>query len=546
MMKNPYWSNHAIYQIYPRSFCDSNGDGIGDIPGIISKLDYLQRLGIHIVWLSPLYRSPNDDFGYDISDYEAINPEYGTMEDMERLIAEAKKRDIFLVMDLVVNHTSDEHPWFLASKDKNSPYHDYYYWREGKNGKAPNNWTSVFPGSAWEYVPEVGQYYLHIYGKKQPDLNWHNPKVLEEVEKILRFWLDKGIYGFRCDVINQIWKDSLENGKGHSPSGRGMEHYLSRPGDHDILKKLRSDVFEHYDCIVIGETVNVDYPNGREFLDQELDMFFQFDTTGVGKPATPLYFPHFSSQKFMEKIYGWQKEVAWNANYLENHDQPRSINRFGDPAHHWKESGKMLALLNFTLRGTPFVYEGEELGMLNYPRMEEPKDYQDVSAKNTYQILKKYRIFSEKRIRRFVDVYNRDHERCPFPWDSSKNAGFSSSDKPWLPIEANVSFLNAESEEKDPDSIFAFYQKLIALRLEDQTLALGSIEPLPLPDPLYAYRRIFEGRSEKILFNFSSQEKALPKDFSLEGTLRLATYSDTCLKGKRTLRAYEGLLLQEK
>lgn len=545
-MKNPYWSNHAIYQIYPRSFCDSNGDGIGDIPGIISKLDYLQRLGIHIVWLSPLYRSPNDDFGYDISDYEAINPEYGTMEDMERLIAEAKKRDIFLVMDLVVNHTSDEHPWFLASKDKNSPYHDYYYWREGKNGKAPNNWTSVFPGSAWEYVPEVGQYYLHIYGKKQPDLNWHNPKVLEEVEKILRFWLDKGIYGFRCDVINQIWKDSLENGKGHSPSGRGMEHYLSRPGDHDILKKLRSDVFEHYDCIVIGETVNVDYPNGREFLDQELDMFFQFDTTGVGKPATPLYFPHFSSQKFMEKIYGWQKEVAWNANYLENHDQPRSINRFGDPAHHWKESGKMLALLNFTLRGTPFVYEGEELGMLNYPRMEEPKDYQDVSAKNTYQILKKYRIFSEKRIRRFVDVYNRDHERCPFPWDSSKNAGFSSSDKPWLPIEANVSFLNAESEEKDPDSIFAFYQKLIALRLEDQTLALGSIEPLPLPDPLYAYRRIFEGRSEKILFNFSSQEKALPKDFSLEGTLRLATYSDTCLKGKRTLRAYEGLLLQEK
>jgi oligo-1,6-glucosidase len=413
MMKNPYWSNHAIYQIYPRSFCDSNGDGIGDIPGIISKLDYLQRLGIHIVWLSPLYRSPNDDFGYDISDYEAINPEYGTMEDMERLIAEAKKRDISLVMDLVVNHTSDEHPWFLVSKDKNSPYHDYYYWREGKNGKAPNNWTSVFPGSAWEYVPEVDQYYLHIYGKKQPDLNWHNPKVLEEVEKILRFWLDKGIYGFRCDVINQIWKDSLENGKGHSPSGRGMEHYLSRPGDHDILKKLRSDVFEHYGCIVIGETVNVDYPNGREFLDQELDMFFQFDTTGVGKPATPLYFPRFSSQKFMEKIYGWQKEVAWNANYLENHDQPRSINRFGDPAHHWKESGKMLALLNFTLRGTPFVYEGEELGMLNYPRMEEPKDYQDVSAKNTYQILKKYRIFSEKRIRRFVDVYNRDHERCP-------------------------------------------------------------------------------------------------------------------------------------
>jgi glycosidase len=248
----------------------------------------------------------------------------------------------------------------------------------------------------------------------------------------------------------------------------------------------------------------------------------------------------------MEKIYGWQKEVAWNANYLENHDQPRSINRFGDPAHHWKESGKMLALLNFTLRGTPFVYEGEELGMLNYPRMEEPKDYQDVSAKNTYQILKKYRIFSEKRIRRFVDVYNRDHERCPFPWDSSKNAGFSSSDKPWLPIEANVSFLNAESEEKDPDSIYAFYQKLIALRLEDQTLASGNIEPLPLPDPLYAYRRIFEGHSEMILFNFSSQEKALPKDFSLEGTLRLATYSDTSLTGKRTLRAYEGLLLQEK
>jgi glycosidase len=407
------WQNHAVYQIYPRSFCDSNGDGIGDIPGIISKLDYLKDLGVGILWLSPVYASPNADYGYDVSDYRAINPDFGTMADMDRLIAEAKSRGIRIVMDLVVNHTSDEHKWFVESKKPTSPYRDYYYWKEGKSNNTlpPNNWTSNFGGSAWTYVPESGAWYLHIFGKKQPDLNWHNPKVLEEVEGILRFWLDKGIYGFRCDVINQI----------------------------------------------------------------------------------------------------------------------------------------LLGLLNFTLRGTPFIYEGEELGMLNYPYKEKPGEYKDVCCDFLAATFKKFHFPKHLAIK-FIDVYNRDHARSPMQWDSTPNAGFSKTSGPcWLPLNPNYPNLNARLESLDSHSILAFYQKLTQLRLEHSALNLGSIVPLKGTSYVFAYRRQDEKESLLVLLNFSKKNRRIPQRLRPDGgTLLLSDYDDTSLTNLKKLRPFEALVLVEK
>ena len=543
------WQNHAVYQIYPRSFCDSNGDGIGDIPGIISKLDYLKSLGVGILWLSPIYCSPNDDMGYDVSDYKAINPEYGTMADFDRLILEAKKRDLRIVMDLVVNHTSDEHAWFKESKKPDSPYRDYYYWREGKknNTLPPNNWTSMFPGSAWEFVPEVGLWYLHLYGKKQPDLNWHNPKVKEEVESILRFWLDKGVYGFRCDVIDQIYKESLEDGKGLAPSGRGIEHYLMTEGNHKILQELQADVFSHYDCVVIGETFKVDIPNGQRFLNGEMAMFFQFDAMETDKWWNPFWAKRFKAKKFMAILYRWQKGADWNANYLENHDQRRSISRFGDPRHYWKESGKMLGLLNFTLRGTPFIYEGEELGMLNYPYKEKPGEYKDVCCDFLAATFKKFHFPKHLAIK-FIDVYNRDHARSPMQWDSTPNAGFSKTSGPcWLPLNPNYPNLNARLESLDSHSILAFYQKLTQLRLEHSALNLGSIVPLKGTSYVFAYRRQDEKESLLVLLNFSKKNRRIPQRLRPDGgTLLLSDYDDTSLTNLKKLRPFEALVLVEK
>ena len=427
MENKKYFENNVVYQIYPRSFCDSNGDGIGDIPGIISKLPYLESLGIGILWLSPVYKTANCDFGYDVSDYLSINPEYGTMEDMDKLIEEARKRGIRIVMDLVVNHTSSEHPWFKASFDKNSPYHAYYYWRKGKknNTLPPNNWTSNFGGSAWTYVPEVGEWYLHLFDEKQPDLDWHNPKVLEEVENILRFWLDKGVYGFRCDVINQIWKDTLKDGK-WKPWTIGNEHYITKDGCHKILRAFYDDVYKNYDTMTVGECFGVDFENARRFADHELDMFFQFDTVNVDKGILPVFNKKYRSKKFKKTILAWQNAVNWNANYLENHDQKRSIERFGNAKKYWKESAKMLATLIMTLKGTPFIYEGEEIGMLDYPTFK-PEEFKDPV---NFWMLRTMRglHFSEKRSLKLIQNTNRDNARTPMQWDASKNAGFSAGD----------------------------------------------------------------------------------------------------------------------
>jgi oligo-1,6-glucosidase len=545
-MDQKYFRSHVVYQIYPRSFCDSNGDGIGDIPGIISKLDYLKDLGIGIIWLSPVYRSPNADFGYDISDYEDINPDYGTMADMDNLLSEAKKRGIRIVMDLVINHTSDEHKWFIASKDPSSPYRNYYYWREGKknNTLPPNNWTSNFGGSAWTYVPEAKGWYLHLFSKKQPDLDWHNPKVLEEVESLLRFWMDKGVYGFRCDVINQIWKESLDDGK-KTPYVIGAEHYMMKDNNHAILRKFHDDVFSKYDSMTVGETYNVDYVNARRFCDNELDMCFQFDHMNVDKFIVPIFNRPYHPARMKKILFGWQKEVDWNANYFENHDQVRSVERFGDAKRYWKESAKMLAMLLLTLRGTPYVYEGEEIGMLNYP-MFKPADYVDPVNTYIYNLLVS-KHFPKKQALKLVQHYNRDNARIPMQWANAPQAGFSSGKKTWLPVNPNYPKINVEDEAKDETSILSFYKALIALRNKDPILCYGSLDPIQTPGRIMAYYRSYEGKMELIVLNLSKHRAFLPKELnSLVGQVVFSNYKGAGFTYKKSLRPYESLIVKIK
>lgn len=539
-MEKKYFGNHAVYQIYPRSFCDGNGDGIGDIPGIISKLDYLSKLGIGIIWLSPVYASPNSDMGYDISDYLSINPDYGTMEDMEELIAKAKEKGIRIIMDLVVNHTSDEHSWFKQSKDKNSPYHSYYYWRKGKNNNKlpPNNWTSMFGGGAWSYCPEVGEYYLHLYGEKQPDLDWHNPAVYEEVKKIITFWLDKGIYGFRCDVINQIWKETLKDGK-KTPMGCGMEHYLMKEGNHEILRRLNKDIFSKRDVMVVGETYMVDHKNGVKFLNNELDMFFEFDHTNVDKWKLPLFPRKYHPSRMKDILYGWQKAVSWNALYFENHDQLRSIKRFGEEGALKKVSGKMLATILFTLRGTPFIYEGEEIGMSDLP-IEQYEEYRDVSAQNVYKILERFH-FSKSIILKLVHNFNRDNARSPMQWDDSPNGGFSKK-TPWITVNPNYKEVNVVSSLEDPDSIWHYYEKLIALRKNNDALSYGSFLSLKSHRDIMVFRRDSEKEAALVVINLSKKKRKLPSILKISGKVLISNYPDY-LTSNHTLRPFEAAII---
>lgn len=541
MEQSKLWQKGIVYQIYPRSFADSNGDGIGDIPGIISKLDYLKSLGISIIWLSPVYPTPNADFGYDISDYMGINPEFGTMEDFDRLIKEAKKRGIRIVMDLVVNHTSDEHPWFKASKDANSPYHEYYIYKKGpRPGVPPNNWTSNFGGPAWEYVPEIDEWYLHLFSKKQPDLNWRSEKVIEEVEKVLRFWLDRGVYGFRCDVINQIYKESFEDGK-WKPWLIGQEHYLMKEGNHAILKRLHEDVFAHYDCMTVGETYNVDFKNARRFMDGELDMVFQFDTMNADKVIVPIFVTKRWHKKFKKTLSDWEEQVNWNAVYLENHDQKRSVSRFGSKTKH-DLSAKMLATLLLTLKGTPFIYQGEEIGMEDYPLFKK-KEYKDPVNFWLYGLLRKFH-FSDKQCLRFVNNVNRDHARTPMQWDDGPAAGFSSNQATWLPVNPDYKKYNVKAEEANPDSVLSYYRKLIKLRSSDEVLVLGSYEKMDTKSSIFAYYRLYGGKMHFVLLNLTDRRVTLPKAIrEMKGKVLLSNYEGAGFTYKKFLRPYESLIV---
>ena len=494
-----WWKEGTVYQIYPRSFQDSNEDGIGDIPGIISRLDEIAALGVRAVWLSPVYKSPQIDNGYDISDYYSIDPVFGTMADMESLIAEAGKRNIGIVMDLVVNHTSDEHEWFQKSRRREEPYADYYIWRKGKpdnakKKKPPNNWTSFFMEEAWEYDKARGEYYLHLFHKKQPDLNYHNPLVIEEVKNILQFWLDKGVAGFRCDVINVLWKENLKDGK-KSLMLTGLEHYKCREGNHEILRKLRREALDNYDCFTVGETALVNLDEAKLLSDegrQELDMVFYFDHLEVDRRIARFLPRKFRAKELLKRLAKWQQGLDWNALYLENHDQSRIVSHYGsdrgagEKNSPWEKSAKLLATLLFTLRGTPFIYQGQEIGMANFD-FTSLDQVKDIETHNLNRLMKK--LFIPGRLRwKWLRISSRDNARTPYQWSGGPGAGFSAGE-PWLGINANYKRLNFASQQNDPGSVLSYYKKMIRLRKSSETLKYGGFRPLLAANTLLMYRR---------------------------------------------------------
>lgn len=533
-----WWKDAIIYQIYPRSFQDSNGDGIGDIPGIISRLDHLQELGVGAVWLSPVYPSPNDDNGYDISDYKDINPEYGTLEDMDWLILEAKRRGIRVLMDLVVNHTSTRHEWFEKSRRKIAPYTDYYYWAPaGPDGGPPNNWTGFFGEDCWQWDDVRGEYYLHLFARTQADLNYHCPQVLEEVKDVLRFWLDRGVAGFRCDVINILWKDSLEDGKKRLAL-TGLEHYLSLEGAHEILRQLRK-VLDGYRAFTVGETVFVTPDMARDLCAPdrgELDLLFSFEHMETDQYYIKWLKREFRPKKFFEALIKWQRELAWNAIYLENHDQPRSIPRFGCDGY-WRESGKLLATLLLTLRGTPFLYQGQEIGMVDFD-FDGVDQLDDVESRNVNRILSAYHV-PEGLKWKIIARTSRDNARTPMQWDDGPNAGFTTADRAWLGVNRNYHFVNLADQEGDLDSIWSWYKDLAALRREREVLRRGDFLWLECTHRVFVYRRRLGAESVTVALNFSSR----PARVGSRGRLLRSNYQREGFDGR--LSPWEAVILED-
>lgn len=519
-MSEAWWKERVFYQIYPRSFQDSNGDGIGDLRGIISRLDYLKSLGVGAVWLCPVYDSPNADMGYDIRDYERIMAEFGTMEDFEELLRGLHERDIKLVMDLVVNHSSDEHRWFAESRSsRDNPYRDYYIWRDGKDGREPNNWASFFTPSAWSYDENTGQWYLHLFSEKQPDLNWENPSVREEVYAMMNRWFDRGVDGFRMDVITVIAKaPGLPDGTGEPGNGGYVfspEHFAFQPKLHEYLREMRSRCFDGRNCMCVGETSFVTTENANSLVGdgREIDLLFQFDLMdmdGEGSKwnAIPLDVP-----KLKRIIAAWQGAIDWNTLFLGNHDQPRVVSRFGDTGSEelWKRSAKCLATLIYLQRGTPFIYQGEELGMTNAP-FETREQLRDVEELNLLALCK-----NEAELAwawRGIKAKGRDNARTPMQWSAGKNAGFTTGE-PWIMLNPNHTRINAEAEEQDPDSILNYYRALIALRNSTPALLRGDWrELLPENGQIVAYVRELEGEEYTVLCNLSGERAELPCDMS--------------------------------
>ncbi|MCL2470398.1 MAG: alpha-glucosidase [Propionibacteriaceae bacterium] len=490
LTQDPWWKTAVFYQIYPRSFQDSNGDGIGDIPGIISRLDEIAALGVTAVWLSPLYCSPDADNGYDISDYCDIDPRYGTLQDFDALVAAAGQRGIRIVMDLVINHTSDEHPWFQASRARIEPYTDYYIWRPGSSAEGkPNNWTGFFTGSAWTWDERRGEYYLHLFNEKQPDLNYHNPAVIAQIKQIMRFWLDRGVAGFRCDVISLLYKTSLDDGKGLAIL-RGLEHYKAQPGTHEILQELRREVLDPYDAFTVGETVMVTLQEAKDLSDPdrgELDLVFYFDHLEVDRLFARYGPKPFRASTLLSRLTTWQQGLDWNAVYLENHDQPRIVSHYGDDKQFWSRSAKLFAILLLTLRGTPFIFQGQEIGMTNGD-FSSLDDLDDVESRTMDTLLRRAMI--PQKVRWWlIRSASRDNARTPYQWKGSlPGAGFTTGE-PWLGVNFNAVWLNHASQAADPSSVLSFYRKMIRLRASSDTWSRGGFEPVYADDHVMAYRR---------------------------------------------------------
>ena len=512
MAKTRWYKDAVIYQIYPRSFCDSNGDGIGDIRGIISKLDYLKELGITCVWLSPCYKSPNDDNGYDISNYRDIMDEFGTLEDWQEMIDGMHARGIRLVMDLVVNHTSDEHEWFKQSRSsKDNPYRDYYIWRKGrgKNGKKPpNNWTSRFTGPAWEYDETTDEWYLHLFSKKQPDLNWDNPKVRQEVADICNYWLEKGVDGFRCDVITYISKEpGLPDGK-WNPVVCGDEHFVIGPNYHKYIHEINQKAWSKFDTMTVGEGQGITIKNAHEVVQEdreELDCVFTFEhQTEVDSIMTTIP-KKFSLRKWKEIFSNWQAlpDDCWNSLYIENHDYSRSIPRYGKIEYREKVA-KMLAIsINF-LKGTPYIYQGQEIGMTNYADLRR-EDYRDQVSITIYDTVKKIAPFLCPLVRWGLGKKARDHARAPMQWNDSENAGFTTG-TPWQKCNPNYTEINVDAALKDKDSIFYFYQKVIKFRLGNEIIRYGSYKAYDLKDKnTWTYEREYNGKKYVVIASYTDK-----------------------------------------
>lgn len=554
-MNEKWWKNAVVYQIYPRSFKDSNGDGIGDLEGIYEKLDYLAELGIDVIWMSPVYKSPNDDNGYDISDYQDIMDDFGTMDDFDRVLKKAHSLNIKIMMDLVVNHTSDEHKWFIESKkSKDNPYHDYYMWADpDKNGNPPNRWESCFSGSAWEYVESVGQFYLHSFSKKQPDLNWDNPKVRDEVFKMMTWWCDKGIDGFRMDVISMISKypglpDGPENGNGYTGNTS-----CDGPNIHKYLREMNEKVLSKYRLITVGECPGVNAEQAKKYANidgSELDMIFQFEHVS-GSALKPCHHGKWDGEamtmpELRANFTKWQKDLegcAWNSLFLSNHDQPRCVSRFGNDSEQYRElSAKMLATMTHFQKGTPYVYQGEELGMTN-AYMENIADYRDIESLNAYKELTTKENIPAKTVMGYIKAVGRDNARTPMQWDASDNGGFTSG-TPWLQVNKNYKTINAAAQVNDPDSVFAYYKKLIALRHTNEVMVNGVYDVL-IPDhpQIYAYTRTLGDKQLLVLCNDSDTNVAIPaelqKKIHAAKNILIQNYKDT---DESTLRPYEAVV----
>lgn len=547
-----WYKEMAVYQIWPRSFKDGNGDGIGDLKGVLDKLDYIKSLGVDAIWFSPLYKSPQADFGYDIADYRDIAPEYGTMDDFKAVLAGCKERGLRVIMDLVVNHTSDQHEWFLKSRQRIEPYTDYYIWRDGrgKDGKKPpNNWTATFPGPAWKWDEVRKQYYLHLFAVEQPDLNMDNPAVRQEVVDITKFWLDMGVDGFREDVITFISKEEgLPNGSIFMPAARGMTHYINGPHIHEYLTQFKNEGWGNYDAMTVGEAPMMTPKVAKKYItegpNQELSMMFNFQHMEADCFMYSWVHTGFKLKKLKRVLSNWQTQmhgVAWNALYMENHDQPRVISRYGSEKYR-VESGKAIANTYLFLSGTPFIYQGQEIGMTNI-RIPNLEDYVDISTTTTYNLIRKLG-FSHKFVMKLAMYASRDNARTPVQWSSADNAGFTDGDAAWFKINPNYKEVNIEDAESDENSLLNYYRLLLKLRKENPIIIYGDYKlHLKGSKKLFVYERNYEGKRLLVVASYTDKPVVFkaPKGFDLtKGKLIAAGYAVNELSGNGfTTRPYE-------
>ncbi|KAB1437754.1 glycoside hydrolase family 13 protein [Candidatus Galacturonibacter soehngenii] len=555
-MKKKWWKESVVYQIYPRSFKDSNADGIGDIKGITEKLEYIKELGVDVVWISPVYDSPCDDNGYDISDYKAILKEFGTMEEFDTMLDTAHHLGLKVIMDLVVNHTSDEHRWFVeSSKSKDNPYRDYYIWRTSKNGKEPNNWGASFGGSAWEYDEKTDMYYLHLFSRKQPDLNWENQKVRDEVFEMMDWWCQKGIDGFRMDVISMISKvQSFPDGELNGGLyGNGSPYYINGPRVHEYLQEMNQKVLSKYDLITVGEAAGVTIEEAIKYANEnetELNMVFQFEHVSIGDGELGKWTTkRFDLQELKKVMTKWQTKLqgkAWNSLYLGNHDQPRSVSRFGNDKVEYREvSAKMLATCIHMMQGTPYIYQGEELGMTNayFDKIEE---YRDIETLNIYEELTSSGLISKEEMMKCIQARGRDNARTPMQWDDSEYAGFSTV-KPWINVNKNYKRINAKEQLKRHDSVFRYYQKLIQLRKEYDIIPYGDYTLMEEDHKqIFAYKREYDNNKLLVILNFTDKEAqmSLPEEFMGKHVKCLiSNYDRQVIQKNVVLMPYEALVL---